>query len=157
MSQAFFGTWAGTAVNDTSEVVAVGISYGPEASDVATTVKLVRNAVLGVVIVVTSVLYARSRGGASGGGSSGAALLRRSFPVFVLGFIAMAMANTVGLLDAASTAVGTDLVEVFTSAASLMLVVALAAVGLTTSLAAARRAGWPPWSSGSAPPSPRRS
>ena len=144
MSQAFFGTWAGTAVNDTSQVVAVGISYGDEASDVATTVKLVRNTMLGVVVVVMAVLHARSRGASSGPGTSRAALLRRSFPVFVLGFLAMAIANTVGLLDAASGAVGTDLVELFTSAASLLLVVALAAVGLTTSLGAARRAGWPP-------------
>jgi len=144
MSQAFFGTWAGTAVNDTSQVVAVGISYGDEASDVATTVKLVRNTMLGFVVVVVAVLHARSRGASSGPGTSRAALLRRSFPVFVLGFLAMAIANTVGFLDAASGAVGTDLVELCTSAASLLLVVALAAVGLTTSLGAARRSGWPP-------------
>lgn len=144
MSQAFFGTWAGTAVNDTSQVVAVGVAYGNEASDVATTVKLVRNTMLGVVVVVVSWLHARARGAVPGEHVSRLALLRRSFPLFVLGFLGMAVANSVGLLDAASGATGVDVVELFAKAASLLIVVALAGVGLTTSLGAARRAGWAP-------------
>lgn len=148
MSQAFFGTWAGTAVNDTSQVVAVGVSYGDRAGEVATTVKLVRNTMLGVVVVLMAVLHARSRvpatGAAAGPTTGRVALLRRSFPVFVLGFLAMAVANTVGLLDAVSQRAGTDVVELCTTTASVLLVVALAAVGLTTSLGAVRRSGWPP-------------
>ncbi len=42
MSQHSFGLWAGTAVNDTSSVVAAAFSYGDEAGRYATVVKLTR-------------------------------------------------------------------------------------------------------------------
>ncbi len=42
MSQEGFGLWAGTAINDTSSVVAAGYSYGQAAGDHATIVKLTR-------------------------------------------------------------------------------------------------------------------
>lgn len=42
MSQHFFGIFAGSAINDTSSVVAAGYIYGDEAGKYATTVKLVR-------------------------------------------------------------------------------------------------------------------
>ncbi len=40
MSDAFFGTPGGTAINDTSSVVAAGCTYSPSAGDLATIVKL---------------------------------------------------------------------------------------------------------------------
>ena len=42
MSATTFGTWAGTAINDTSSVVAAGYSYSQTAGDLATIVKLSR-------------------------------------------------------------------------------------------------------------------
>jgi len=42
MSQETFGTWAAIAIHDTSSVVGAGASYGSEALQVATTVKLIR-------------------------------------------------------------------------------------------------------------------
>ncbi|RXK17629.1 YeiH family protein [Macrococcus sp. DPC7161] len=42
MSQVGFGYFAGSAINDTSSVVAAGYTYGTEAGDTATIVKLVR-------------------------------------------------------------------------------------------------------------------
>jgi len=42
MSDAGFGLWAGTAINDTSSVVAAGYSYSVAAGDAATIVKLTR-------------------------------------------------------------------------------------------------------------------
>ena len=46
MSQTAFGSWTGTAVNDTSVVVATGLVYGASAGAVATVVKLTRTVLL---------------------------------------------------------------------------------------------------------------
>ncbi|KXT74102.1 hypothetical protein STRDD10_01170 [Streptococcus sp. DD10] len=42
MPDLVFGTWAGTAINDTSSVVAAGYSFSQKAGDMATIVKLSR-------------------------------------------------------------------------------------------------------------------
>ena len=42
LSQMQFGTWAAIAIHDTSSVVGAGSRYGPQALEVATTVKLAR-------------------------------------------------------------------------------------------------------------------
>jgi len=57
----FFGTWAGTAVNDTSQVVATGLIYSQKAGEVATVVKLTRNLFMAPVIVVLSSIYLAPR------------------------------------------------------------------------------------------------
>lgn len=137
-----FGTWAGTAVNDTSQVVAVAFTSGAVAGQIATTVKLARNALMGAAIVGVSLLH---RGPQR---LSGSALVRKSFPWFVLGFLGMAVLNSLGVFSAASAASGVDVVEAFTDAARMLLVVALAAVGLSTSARALQRAGWRPFAVG---------
>ena len=85
-----FGTWVGTAVNDTSQVVAAGFAFSEAAGRLATAVKLTRNALMGAVIVGVGIAYARA--GAETG-VAGAARTRwmQSFPLFVLGFLAMAL------------------------------------------------------------------
>ena len=57
MSATTFGTWAGTAINDTSTVVAAGYSYSQTAGDLATIVKLSR----ALMIVPTCLLFAGVR------------------------------------------------------------------------------------------------
>jgi uncharacterized integral membrane protein (TIGR00698 family) len=42
LNQEAFGYWAAIAIHDTSSVIGAGASYGPEALEVATTVKLIR-------------------------------------------------------------------------------------------------------------------
>ncbi len=142
LEQAVFGTWAGTAVNDTSQVVAVGFTYGAVAGQIATTVKLARNALMGVVIVGAGLLHR------NGGATSPRSALRSSFPLFVVGFLLMAVANSLGLFDAATRATGIDVVEALTTVAQFLLLIALAAVGLATSAAGLRRTEWRPFAVG---------
>lgn len=49
MSDVGFGIWAGTAINDTSSVVAAGYSYSDAAGSLATIVKLTRT-----LMIITS-------------------------------------------------------------------------------------------------------
>ena len=60
MTQQQFGLWAGTAINDTSSVVAAGFAYGKDAGAHATIVKLTR-ATLILPIVAAIARAARAR------------------------------------------------------------------------------------------------
>lgn len=83
-----FGLWAGTAVNDTSQVLAAAFSYGPEAGAVAVLVKMTRNILMGPALVLISLSNARRSRSAS------EVSLWGTFPWFVLGFVGLAALNT---------------------------------------------------------------
>jgi uncharacterized integral membrane protein (TIGR00698 family) len=151
LSNAAFGTWAGTAVNDTSQVVATGFAYSDAAGKVATAVKLTRNAMMGGVIVVIGLIYARGAGGATADRSDGAgerpgwSRLRQSIPGFVLGFLLLALLNTLGVIAWAGSVIGRDLSQVLQVLSRFLILVALAGVGLSTRLSAMRRIGATPF------------
>ncbi|HEX6853312.1 MAG TPA: putative sulfate exporter family transporter [Candidatus Polarisedimenticolaceae bacterium] len=131
-----FGTWAGTAVNDTSQVVAAGFAYSDAAGQVATVVKLTRNALMGVVIVVMGFLHGRASRGEGLG-----TRLRQSVPWFVVGFLVVATLNTLGLFTWLTGALGTDVPQAIRWTARSLILLALAGVGLGTRIDAMRRTG----------------
>lgn len=94
-----FGLWAGLAVDNTAETTATGAAFSPEAQNVAVAVKNTRNALIGVVVLIYA-LYWSSRGGVAvdKGWQPRAAFIWRTFPKFVLGFIAVSAIATAGLL-----------------------------------------------------------
>ncbi len=148
LSDGAYGTWAGTAVNDTSQVVAAGAAFSAAAGDVANTVKLTRNALMGAVIVLMGFLH---RGGAAASARQNAppggfaTRLRQSLPGFVLGFLAMAALSSLGAFHALSGRFGFDLAAVLGEVAKALILVALAAVGLSTRFTAMGRIGWRPF------------
>ncbi len=139
-----FGTWAGTAVNDTSQVVAAGFAYSEAAGRLATAVKLTRNALMGLVIVGVGLAYARS-GAATGATPPLAQRLKQSIPLFVLGFLAMAILNSFGVFASLSRSLNVDLAGILREASRAMILVALAGVGLSTRIDAMRRTGIKPF------------
>lgn len=144
MSHLFFGTWAGTAVNDTSQVIATGFAYSQEAGEVATVVKLTRNALLGPAIIILGLLWARTGGETPSPSGSSRGELRRlgqlgsGAHTFVLGFIGMAALNTLGVFPQ-------PVVAQVSGASQFMILMALAGVGLGTSLSQMRRTGLRPF------------
>lgn len=142
MTDAAFGTWAGAAVNDTSQVVATGFAFSAGAGTVATVVKLTRNTMMGGVIVVLGLLYA---GGGKGTAGSLGQRFRQSVPMFVLGFLGMCLLNTLHVVSWGSHQLGRDLTVDAQSAAKFLILVALAGVGLGTRLDAMRRIGMRPF------------
>jgi uncharacterized integral membrane protein (TIGR00698 family) len=142
MGDAAFGTWAGTAVNDTSQVVATGFAFSAGAGQLATVVKLTRNMLMGGVIIAMGLLYAR--GGQGTAGSLGQRV-KMSFPPFLLGFLGMCLLNTLGFFVWSSHVVGRDLTADAQSAAKFLILLALAGVGLGTRLDAMRRIGMRPF------------
>jgi uncharacterized integral membrane protein (TIGR00698 family) len=70
LSQHAFGLWAGTAINDTSSVIAAAYTYGHAAGDYGVVVKLTRTL---MIIPISLVLAFRMRRDASGFGAADAA------------------------------------------------------------------------------------
>ncbi len=140
LTDGFFGTWAGTAVNDTSQVVATGLIFSQTAGEVATVVKLTRNLFMAPVIVVLSSWYLR-RGQGSGVRGRGTIPLKNTVPGFVLGFVAMAVLNSVGAFPSL-------MLGLIKTASAWLIVTALAGVGVETNLAGLRTIGLRPFYAG---------
>ena len=145
LSDATFGVWAGLAVNDTAQVVATGFAFSPAAGDVATVVKLTRNLAILPVLLGATWLTVRSAAaaGVDGAGPSGGSaaagspvrLFARAVPWFVIGFVVFAGLRTLGLLDVVLPTGGT-LADLCSIAAAVLILVALAGVGISTDLRA---------------------
>ena len=141
----FYGTWVGTSVHDTAQAVAAGFALGPVSGDVATVVKLTRNAFLGVIIVLVGLAYARWVGGLIGGKKVPfSKRLQQSFPAFLIGFLFLALLNTVGAFTWASGQVGFDVANGLAGLSGWMMLGALAGVGLSTNLGLIRKTGLKP-------------
>lgn len=132
LSDAGFGLWAGTAINDTSSVVAAGYAYSQPAGDYATIVKLTRATMIVPVCLAIAALVAWR--GAGAGGDAPKPGLARVFPWFILWFLAASALRTAGLVPAA-------LLEPLQLAAMALMVLALAAIGLSADLRRMRVAG----------------
>ena len=127
---AVFGLWAGIAINDTSQVVAASSAYSPGAFEVATVVKLIRNALMAPLLLGIAWTWHR-RTGVAGDTRAG---LRRAVPVFVLGFLALSALRSVGAIDA-------PLAATLESIARALILVALSAVGLNVRVEDLRAVG----------------
>jgi uncharacterized integral membrane protein (TIGR00698 family) len=132
--QSAFGLWAGVAVHDTSQVIATSAAYGPGALDVATVVKLIRNALMAPLLFLIAAGWA-ARGEAAVDSTRRG--VRRAVPMFVLGFLLLAALRTAGVLDA-DQAAALDVV------ARALILVALAAVGMSIRVGELRETSWPP-------------
>lgn len=128
MSQSAFGIWDGTAVNDTSIVIATGYVFGTTAGVVATVVKLTRTALLVPVAVIVGLMQPDRVG------KDLAGRLAHAIPWFVFGFMAMSVARS---LDA----IPGPWLGPITQIAAFLILCVLAAVGLNTNLKSIVRLG----------------
>jgi uncharacterized integral membrane protein (TIGR00698 family) len=124
LSQHGFGLWAGTAVNDTSSVVAAAYAFGHDAGAQAVVVKLTRTTLIIPIALGLSVLEARKGGVRTG----------RLVPPFLIGFVLASALNTAGLI-------GEGAHRPLSDAALALITVALAGVGLRSDLGRMRRTG----------------
>ena len=137
-----YGLWAGTAVNDTSSVVAAGYAYSEAAGDFATMVKLTRTlAIIPTVVVFALVQVRLKRKEAMETGKDTDiktdVKFVSLFPWFIVGFLAMALVNSVGLIPEAVSSGAKDV-------SKFLMVTALAAIGLNTSFEEMSKSGFRP-------------
>ena len=128
LSQHAFGLWAGTAINDTSSVVAAASTYGHTAGGVAVVTKLARTTMIIPIVLALAVAHAHQ---AANGRRKP---LWRLMPAFLLWFLLASTLNTAGL-------VGPNLASGLARAATVLITVALGAIGLSTRFAELRRTG----------------
>ena len=151
------GLFLGTAVHETAQVVGAAQIYAdifsqPTVLDVATITKLVRNVFMAFVIPLLAFYYARkAREGDFGGKKTS---VMRLFPVFILGFLGMAVVRSIG--DAGINQEGaafgflaqsdwSGAIAITKRWAEILLVVALAGVGLNTNFSSFKSLGVKPF------------
>ncbi len=132
LSQHSFGLWAGTAINDTSSVVAAAYTYGPAAGAYAVIVKLTRSVMIVPVVLLFAVLAARERTRSAPVPARRGVM--RGFPLFIVWFLVASALNTVGLFRPLG-------VHMLPALGQFLIVVALAGVGLSANLRAMARTG----------------
>ncbi len=135
-SDTAFGLWAGTAINDTSSVVAAGYAFSNTAGAYATIVKLTRT----TMIIPISLLYAavtivRKRKAAKSDTVSYS--FKGIFPWFIAGFLAASLLNTLGVFNSWA-------VSFLSGTGKFFIVMALSAVGLNANFKEMLKTGFKP-------------
>lgn len=135
LSDMAYGLWAGTAVNDTSSVVAAGYAFSEGAGDFATMVKLTRTLSIIPTVLVFAFINLRIKRREGNDTASGKKVsILKLFPWFILGFLALAAVNSLGFIPAAVSSGAKDV-------SKFLMVSALAAIGLNTSFKDMKRSG----------------
>jgi len=138
MTDIAYGIWAGTSVNDTASVVASGYAFSEAAGDFATMVKLTRTIAIIPTVLVFAYIGTRIKQKEMKAASGGQKVnMTKIIPWFIGGFLLLAILNSVGFIPAAVSGG-------MKSASKFLMVTALAAIGLGTSIADFKKAGLKP-------------
>lgn len=133
MSEQAFGVFIGSTVHEVAQVVAAGNAIGPAAAKVAVVEKMVRVMMLAPFLIVVSWWLHRRRCAETDGIGSA----KPGLPWFALGFIATVGINSSGLVPPQAA-------NVFSQTSTVLLGMAMAALGLRTHVSAVRQAGVAP-------------
>lgn len=142
MSDMGFGLWAGTAVNDTSSVVATGYAFSDAAGAFSVIVKLTRTLSIIPVVLIFSFINERVNAKAAVNGDRVAVSKRKTnfkkiFPYFILMFLCMVAIKSTGMVP-----------EVVSSNVAVLskflMIMALGAIGLKTNFKEIMYSGWKP-------------
>ncbi len=135
-----YGLWVGTAVNDTSSVVAAGYGFSEAAGSFAVIVKLTRTLFIVPIVLIFSIIHARKKvklGQEQPTMQMEKPKLINIFPWFILMFIAVVAIKSTGLIPKPA-------VTSISMLSKLFMVMALGAIGLKTSLNEVKGVGWKP-------------
>ena len=155
------GLFTGTSIHETAQVAAsaliydqtFGTSAGITVADIATVSKLVRNALMVIVIPAITFMYTKGAGEVqTGSGRLGKAL--KLFPLFILGFLVAAVVRSIGDAGIRGTSIAlgilsqkawADLIKGITLWSGYILATAMAGVGLGTSFKSMKGLGIKPF------------
>ena len=126
LSDEAYGLWAGTAVNDTSSVVAAGFAYSEAAGDFATMVKLTRTLSIIPVVLIFAVINSKLKQKELGANAEKKKVkITKLFPWFILGFLGLTVINSLGVVPEFISSGAKEI-------SKFIMVSALAAIGLNT-------------------------
>jgi len=137
LSDMAYGLWAGTAVNDTSSVVAAGYAYSEAAGDFATMVKLTRTLSIIPTVLVFAYVNARVKQKEAGIQTTKKVNIKNLFPYFIVGFLLLSAFKSLGFIP---EPVSVTLKEL----SKFLMVMALGAIGYSTSFKEMKKSGIAP-------------
>ncbi len=138
MSDIAYGIWAGTSVNDTASVVASGYAFSEMAGDFATMVKLTRTIAIIPTVLVFAYIGTRIKQKELKTANNGQKVnLVKIIPWFIGGFLLLAILNSVGCIPVVASGI-------IKNTSKFLMVTALAAIGLGTSITEFKKAGLKP-------------
>jgi uncharacterized integral membrane protein (TIGR00698 family) len=138
MTDIAYGIWAGTSVNDTASVVASGYAFSEIAGDFATMVKLTRTIAIIPTVLVFAYIGTRVKQKELKEANDGQKVnLIKIIPWFIGGFLLLAILNSVGCIPPAASGI-------LKGTSKFLMVTALAAIGLGTSITDFKKAGLKP-------------
>jgi len=141
MSDHAYGLWAGLAIDNTAEATAAGNLWSEQAGKIAVLAKTPRNATTGFVVLGYALYWAAK--GEAGTIENKAEFLWNKFPKFVLGFIIVSLAATLGAFSKEQAA---DIANLSRWA----FLLTFAGVGLSTDFREMRKQGFYPFLVGAA-------
>jgi uncharacterized integral membrane protein (TIGR00698 family) len=115
------GIFIGATIHDVAQVVGAGYSVSPTTGDLGTFIKLLRVAMLVPVVLVIGIIF-RNKVSAAADREKAPA-----FPLFLIGFIVLFAINSTGLIPG-------DVIQPVANLAPALLLVAIAALGIRTSM-----------------------
>jgi len=130
-----FGIYTGSTVHEVAQVVAAGQGISPDAENAAVIAKMIRVMMLAPFLLLLSGWIARRKGVNEGGEKSG--LRNITIPWFALMFILVAAFNSLDILPH-------SWIPPLITLDTVLLAMAMAALGLTTHISALRQAGLKP-------------
>ena len=135
LSDMAYGLWTGTAVNDTSSVVAAGYAFSEGAGDFATMVKLTRT--LAIIPITLVLAFVRTKRAKTDGTKVD---LKKIFPMFILYFLLASVITTVCV----SVGVSASVFAPLKTLSKFLIVMAMCAVGLNTNIVKLVKTGGKP-------------
>ena len=134
LSDIAYGLWTGTAVNDTSSVVAAGFAYSEAAGDFAVMVKLTRTLSIIPTVIIFSLINNHIKKKDGIGKESHKLSITSILPYFILGFLIMVGLNSAGVFRKETS----DLLK---NVSKFLMVAALSAIGLNTKFNEMKKSG----------------
>ncbi|MCL2518829.1 MAG: putative sulfate exporter family transporter, partial [Oscillospiraceae bacterium] len=115
MSDAGYGLWTGTAVNDTASVVAAGYAFSDAAGAFSVIVKLTRT--LAIIPTVIAFSFVNQR--------TNKVNFKKIFPYFILFFLGAVLIKSTGVIP-------DNVSSIITQVSKFLMIMALGAIGLKT-------------------------
>ncbi|MBQ0214605.1 YeiH family protein [Proteus vulgaris] len=131
-----FGIFSGSTIHEVAQVVAVGHSISPDAENAAVISKMIRVMMLAPFLIILSTYLSKKKSKANNGAQA-AEKSPITIPWFAVFFILMAGFNSLNLIPA-------SIVSYIVTIDTILLAMAMVALGLTTHISAIRQAGVKP-------------
>ncbi len=134
-----YGLWSGASIHEIAQVIAAAFQDGRQAGEFGTIAKLTRVVMLAPMVIALGLMASRRNRKAGTQAAGG----RAPMPWFVLGFVALVGANSVLMIPP-------DVKAIIVSVTTILLAMALAAMGLEADIGRLRANGLRPLALGAA-------